>query len=343
MRRIIKNMIIQFIVSIIISIFIYNIMGIKVAAIIILAILLLLACIKPFILLLNKLVRKTNWYKAKVGDGVKFCKNIPLDLDICNLGSASGNYAFKYENTGLKGENWALRPQTLSYDYRVLKNYFSYLKEGATVLIPLCPLSSCIKDFEEDKYNYKYYSFLHPILILNFSQKIYDKVMNFIYKPFISSPVKSLIRIIKDIPVENVGVMSNEQLEVDALTFINNWKKQFLITDLDLPVSDENKDCMIYNINLLNNIISFCLERKLKPVIVIPPITKSLSSKLSEKFRENYIYTFVRNANIHHVNFLNYIDDESLTDDKLFFNSYFLNKKGQNLFTVKVLKDLTLI
>ena len=343
MRKMIKGVMLQGLGSVGIAIFVYIASGSMLKAVIIFSILLLLMMIKPVLLIMNKLTQRTNWYKKKIEDVTKFRKEIPLDLDICSLGSNSGKFAFDFENTGLKGENWALSPQTLSYDFRLLKNYFSYLKDGATVIIPLCPFSSCIKDFEDDKYNHKYYSFLHPILILNYSQLTSEKIMRFVNKPFQDLPLRSILRILRDVPAENNKVMDDESLEVDALNYINNWKQQFSISDLDAPVTAENKDCITYNTNLLNEMISFCLERNLKPVIVMPPMTRALSSKLSEVFRENYIYSFIREANINQVVFLNYFDDERFVDSKLYFNSYFLNQKGKKIFTSQVLNDLGLV
>lgn len=344
MKKMIKGVILQGLGSVGIAILVYIISGSIFKAVIIVSFFLLLVIIKPALLILNKLTQRTNWYKNQHEDELKFRKIIPLDLDICNLGSNSGKFAFDYEITGLKGENWAVGPQTLSYDFRVLKNYFSYLKEGATVLMPLCPFSSCIKDFEDDKVNYKYYSFLHPILILNYSKLTNEKVMHFMNKPFQSSPFKSMLRIVSDISTSNNKIMDAESLEVDACKFIGNWKQQFSISNLDAPVSAKNKDCIIYNTDLLKEMISFCVERNLKPVIVIPPVTRALSSKFSETFRENYIYSFIKEANTNQVVLLlNYFDDERFVDSNLYFNSYFLNPKGRKIFTSQVLSDLGLI
>ena len=137
--------------------------------------------------------------------------------------------------------------------------------------------------------------------------------------------------------------MDVESLEVNAYNFINNWKQQFSISDLDTPVSPKNKDCIVYNTNLLKEMISFCIERNLKPVIVIPPVTRALSSKFSETFRENYIYSFIKEANTNQVVFLNYFDDERFIDSNLFFNSFFLNLNGRKIFTSQVLSDLGLV
>jgi hypothetical protein len=301
--------------------------------------------IKPAILVLNKLAQRTNWYKNQLADGLKFHKHILFDLDICNLGSNSGKFAFSYEGTGLKGENWAVGPQTLSYDFRILKNYSSYLGDGATVLIPLCPFSACLKEYQDDAANYKYYSFLHPVLILNYSQHTKAAVMRFVNTPFQYSPLTAMKRLIKDVPASHdvllsINSMGVESLEEDAIKYIDAWKQEFKISDLDAPISEHNIDSMAYNINLLTEMISFCMERDLKPVLVLPPTTKALSSRFSEHFRETYIYSFIRSANTRHVPFLNYLDDVRFNDNELFLDSLLLNARGRKLFTAVVLNDL---
>lgn len=348
MRKIIKEILIQGFYALILAGVVYLIAKSLVISGFVAFTLLFLVMIKPVILVLNKLAQRTNWYKNQLADGLKFRKQILFDLDICNLGSNSGKFAFSYEGTGLKGENWAVGPQSLSYDFRVLKNYSSYLKEGATVIIPICLFSSCLKDYEDDAANYKYYSFLHPILILNYSQSMKEKVMRFVNTPFQSSPLTAIKRLIKDVPAANDIILSTnsmdvESLEKDAKKYLDAWKLEFSISDLDAPVSTKNRDCIAYNTNLLTEMISFCLERNLKPVIVLSPISKALNSKLSEEFRESYIYSFIRNANTKQVPFLNYLDNACFSDNGLFFNSLFLNAKGRKVFSTVVLNDLGLI
>ena len=310
--------------------------------------LLFLVMIKPVILIMNKLAQRTNWYRNQIADGLKFRKQIPFNLDICNLGSTSGKFAFSYEETGLKGENWAVGPQTLSYDFRILKNYSSYLKEGATVLFPLCPLSGCIKNYENDSANHKYYSFLNPILIVNYSHGTKEKLMKFINTPFNFSPLTAFKRLIRDVPATNDIMLSSssmdaESLEKDADKYWDSWKREFSISDLGSSTLEQNKECIAYNTNLLTEMISFCMERGLNPVIILPPITKSLSSKLTESFRESYIYPLVRNVCAPQATVLNYLDDGRFSDNELFLDSLFLNVKGRKVFTSVLMNDLGLI
>ena len=348
MRKVVKALMIQSCCVIIVACVVYLIVGSLVVSGMIAFTLLLLVMIKPVILIMNRLVQRTNWYQNQIADGLKFRKQISFNLDICNLGSNSGKFAFSYEGTGLNGENWAVGPQTLSYDFRVLKNYSSYLKEGAIVLIPLCPFSGCVKDYEDDSANHKYYSFLNPILILNYSPSTRDKVMQFVNTPFQFSPLTAIKRLIKDVPATNDIMLSSNSMDVvsldnDANKYIDSWKREFAISDLDAPVSERTKQNISYNTNLLKEMISFCLERDLEPVIILPPTTKALSSKLSESFRESYIYPIVRNDYAQRVPFLNYFDDALFSDNDLFYNSVLLNAKGRKVFTAVVMKELGLI
>jgi len=344
MREKLKLIFIECICSLVIAVIVYIVLKSIIWAVVIFLILVALIMIQPVLLVLNKLIKRTNWYKSQLADGWKFRKDISCELDLCNLGSNSGNYAFDYESTGLKAENWAVGPQTLSYDFRVLKNYFSYLKEGATVLIPICPFSGCIKDFEEESVNYKYYSFLHPKMILSYSKNTNKKVMRLVNTPFQQSPFTSLKRLIRDIPLVDTQkeLIDENLMEIDAESWMKSWKNQFQISDLDAPVSERNQDCIKYNIRLLTDMITFCLDRNLHPVVILPPVSKALNSKFSETFRENYIYSFVREAIHDSIPFLDYFNDRQFLDSSLYFDALFMNKKGGKLFTKQVLNDLHL-
>lgn len=301
-------------------------------------------------LFVNKWLRNTNWYKNqfigtdKFVAGAKYRTNTTRNYDVANVGSQSGTFAFAYEHSGLKGANWAAGSESLSYNFRVLKNYFSFLKDGGTVILTMTPFGFCLKDYEDDKLNTRYYLYLDPKSIVNYSSRKHHLRIKY---PLLSSPIEAIKRLIRDVPADNrlsltTNPMSPGEIEEDAVKWINGWKRQFSISEFDAPVSEHNRDCIDYNTNLLTEMISFCLERNLKPVIVLPPTTKALSSKFSESFCESYIYSIIRNANTHQVPFLNYLVDARFSDNELFFNSFFLNTKGREMFTQTVLSDLNL-
>lgn len=312
---------------------------------------LLVVFAKYSFLFANKWFLNTNWYKNQFVDtdkfvaGAKYRTNTTRNYDVGNVGSQSGWFAFDYEDSGLTGANWAAGSESLSYNFRVLKNYFSYLRDGGTIIFTMTPFGFCLKDYADDKLNTRYYLYLDRTSIIGYSRLKYVSRIKY---PLLSSPIQALKRLIRDVPADNrlsltTNSMSPEEIEEDAARWIRGWKRQFSISELDAPVSEHNRDCIAYNTNLLNEMISFCLERNLKPVIVLPPTTKALSSKFSEKFCESYIYSIIRNANTHQVPFLNYLDDARFSDNELFFNSFFLNAKGRKVFTQTVLSDLKIV
>lgn len=315
------------------------------------ATILLLVFIKNSFLVVNKRFQNTNWYKNKfIGtdkfiNGEKYRTNTTRNYDIANVGSMSGTFAFDYEDSGIIGLNWSAGSESLSYNFRVLKNYFSFLKDGGTIIFTITPFGFCLKDYADDKLNTKYYLYLDPKSIINYSRFKYFFRIKY---PLFSWPIEAIKRLIKDVPADNLffltrNPMSSEEIEKDALRWINSWKKQFSIPELNGPISESNLDNIAYNTNLLKEMISFCLERNLQPVMVLPPTTKALASKFSGYFCESYIYSIIRNSNTHQIPFLNYLNDTRFADTELFVNSFFLNAKGRKIFTQTVLKDLKIV
>ena len=288
----------------------------------------------------NKIIRRTQWYDRYWNGVQKFWYLNRFNLDVVNLGSNSGKYAFDYEGLPVSGMNWAIGSQSLVHDFNILKNYFSYLKAGATVIISLCPFSSLVSKYTKTT-NLKYYTFLHPATILDFDEKERIKALKIKQSPIREMPLFCIKHTVKEVVKYFVHKPSPAcDMEKNAATFIDSWKKQFGIEDLDAPLSGQHCKEQENRIQVLKEMIVFCRERDLKPVLVIPPVHPSLRKRLSAHCRENYIYSFIRKANVQHVPFLDYMDDERFNDDKCFLNSFFMSKEGAKMFTKTILEDL---
>ena len=129
----------------------------------------------------------------------------------------------------------------------------------------------------------------------------------------------------------------------NAVWFINMWKKQFGISDLNSPLSAKHAAEQEQKALLLSEMIEFCLERNLRPILVIPPIHSELYQLFSPEFKRNYIYSFIQKSNSRNIPFLNYMNDERFQNDKFFSNSFFMSQLGAKQFTGTILKDLKLI
>lgn len=300
--------------------------------------------------ILNKIKNKaisylshSSWYDAYWGGVTKFWYNMTFNIDVVNLGSNSGKYAFSYERLKLIGQNWAIGPQSLQHDFNILKNYFSYLKQGAVVFITLCPFS-CLKTVYNKQHNLKYYTFLHPATIIDFDESERVKALTIKSNPVKAIPWVCIRQILKSIimrclPKRQSYIDYNEH----ASYFIDMWQKQFNIENLNAPLNDKHRQEQEERSRLLSEMIDFCIEREIKPVLVIPPVHPSLSSKLSGEFRQNYIYDFVAKSNSKNVPFLDYMDDKRFSKDGYFRNSFFMNGLGAKNFTNVVLEDIGIL
>lgn len=306
----------------------------------------------------NSIIKKTQWYRNLFVDydyqiypgNIWYRAHDERNFDIVALGSSGAKWAFDFESAGVKGMNWANQPQTLLEDYNLLRHYHSILHKGSYVIITIMPFSGLNKETGlMDAIKYTRLDYQGEAI----QPHKYKEARKYTEKPILlgKPAVKAIIRYILRKEPKNNSVMqaragnnpmTNEQLEANALGFITGWKKQFGISDFEAPLTQRNLEGRNYRINLMRELVDFCTERGYKPVYVIPPVTEHLSKYYTAKFQETYIYSFLRDVD-RDVMLLDYSKDKTLADDALYFNSFFMNKKGATIFTGRVLKDLGLI
>ena len=290
--------------------------------------------------ILSRIVRQTNWYQNVVfQDCAKFWNISDYQIDVVNLGSNSAKYGFDYSECNIVGYNWAMGPQSLMMDLKILQCYYSYLKPGATVLIPLCPFS-CLVGYDYSYFSDKYYSVLNhsQIPYYNIHKRVlmYDIRMN----PYKYIPLYEIVKAI----LLKLWFWKKKNIhcdfKMDSLRFVNAWKEQFFIKDFEEEWSLLNKNSYEESKEILHSIVDFCVRYGFNPVIVLPPISKELREHFSKNALERCVTNYVRETVGDKVLFLNYIDDASFNDNSLFMNSYFLNTKGAKRFTNTLIQEL---
>ena len=292
----------------------------------------------------NRLVRRSYWYRENYFGGAdKFWRFNTFNLDVLNTGSNSGKYAFNYDGLPVKGFNMALGPQSLEHDFNILKNYFSYLHEGAKVLITLCPFS-CLHSKYGSAARRKYYTFLHPATIDGFDDAERLDVLRFMENPIKTKPTMC----IKFVAREIAGMLLDRRsCAVDyaqsAQTFIDGWKTQFGILDLDAPLSLQHIAQMSQRACVLRDMIDFCTTRSFEPILIIPPMHPALSMRLTEEFRDNYIYDFLRKVNRPGVQFMDDMTIPGFERDENFANALFLSEIGARKYTKIILDRVGLV
>lgn len=296
--------------------------------------------LKKIIGLFNSVIKRLDWYNNVVfPDCKKFWNHKEFDLDIVNLGSSSAKYGFDYSEANVKAANWAMAPQSFVGDLAILQNYCSYLKPNATVIIPLCPFSSL--GGGNDDLSDKYYTIVRPISIPHASLKRRNAIIDIENRPLLYYPIIAMISDVKHLLFGKKKTIITD-LETDADNWIASWKKEFSIYNLHNSFALINKDRFNDSVIALKSILSFCVNHDFKPVIVIPPMTRHLSLKFDDTIRKRFIYDFIQDANIVDARVLDYINHPILSVDVNFMNSFLINKRGANLLTKQVIKDLAL-
>ena len=291
--------------------------------------------------LINMLYKNTNYFKNQFIQVEKF-KNVPYNLEIINTGSSYAKYGFDYDYTSLKGFNFGLQPQSLSYDFKILKQYTPNLKKDCIILITLPDLVFGFLDYDNDNNNTKYYNFLDTKEIIHYSK---FKYLTRIIFPIIAAK-RNIRYILKDVKKDDSfnqseNLMTEEQVEKDALLRVEGWKKQFgLDSTITCNYPKELKNMFSVTTELLSKMIDYCLDNELKPVLIIPPTSKIINDMLSNKFMEECLYNNIKNSNIKGVPVLDYLYDERFEDYKLYINSDMLNKTGREKLTKTVIDDI---
>ena len=288
------------------------------------------------LIILNALYKRTNAFQNQFIDITKFQSLKDEDcFDIVNLGSNHPKFAFDYSEAGVKGMNWAVGPQTFMYDFAILKKYKKHLNAGAKVIIPVCPLKFFLLDTQRNNL-VKYYRVFskHEMPNYDIKQKISEYTL-----PVFRYPAR-VKRIIRDVGTDNKlsltkNPMNKEQIAKDATFWIEGcWNPEFNIDVANMTsLSKTNQKSIEGNIRILSEMIQYCLDNNLQPILTILPVTKELSSKFPENFIQQNILRYINESNKHGIPVLNYLKDERFVSLDLYINSFFMNAVGRKYFT----------
>lgn len=112
-------------------------------------------------------------------------------------------------------------------------------------------------------------------------------------------------------------------------------------TQVDSLLASKEKYEIEFDINtsiLLERFIKECKNNHIALTLVYPP--EHIKGQLFVSNRHEAIYIFEALAKKYNIPFLNYSDDELCYKKEFFYNASHLNKRGSQLFTEKLAKDL---
>lgn len=306
--------------------------------------------------LLNKALKQTNWYKNVFVYTKQMCSNagyrdyLIRNLDIVNMGSTPARFAFHYDN--ILGENWSTGNQGKDMDLEILKFRHSFIKRGGTVLLPIVPFTSVagfLKKYRPEYLGVKYYAKFAQVLDFSQVHKIPEcrNAVKWIQYPLFYD-FRSIKYLFSDEEPDcrlsiNEQPLMKPQLIEDARHMIESWLKEFNMSSLDDSLSVELKEGFDISVRKMQEIIDFLIERELKPVIILPPMSKPLQEYFTPSIKQKLIYDYIAKINRPNVVFLDYSLSTEYQKPELYFTSLFMNMRGRKLFTKQVLKDLNMI
>lgn len=258
-------------------------------------------------------------------------------LDVVNLGSTTGKFAFDWSGSGVRGGNFATAPQCGTYDFALLKKYKMFLAPGAVVLMTLCPFSClCSSDFPmpEARWYAKYYALLDREEMTYYDPKTALRVWTAlnVVRPNWCGEVK------KSVASTDSHASNIDEREARVAQLGKAWMTQFNLVDLSRPVPVEKAEAVIWNVKVYRQMIDWCRVNGFKPVFVMPPLATEFDRLLTDEFYKHYVDEFMVLINRSDVPYYDYSHASQFRDrnPSLFFDGFCLNKKGRELFTKEI-------
>ncbi|MEN6637151.1 MAG: hypothetical protein ABFC56_14960 [Clostridiaceae bacterium] len=254
-------------------------------------------------------------------------RNAPAKIDIGNLGNSHGQSAFIYtDHPELSALNMANGSQDLAQDERVLENYIDRFNKGSRLYIPvtypsLFSDSTTRSDFLS--LNRRYYYFLPPRLILDFSWREWISVK----LPGLFVPSWRATHWKKDEFVE-AGEQTADMIDVkdDALNAVERHILDF-----------EKDGTYVLNqtaIVSLEQIVSVCKAHSVTPILITTPFLREYNDLVPAEFlavQQSFLKNFAADQQIEYLDFSR--DARFQDRHDLFLNSDHLNDTGGLYFT----------
>ena len=308
-------------------------------------------CAIMIFIVLNKLVKKTNWWNNNTALSKQFVSNngyrsnLQCNYEIVNVGSNPARFAFFYED--IRGQNWSSGTQGLDMDLEVLRFYHSFMKQGATVILPIVAFSSVsgyLNRYPSGKHYLAKFASILDGLQIKYHPKFKD-LCSYMQYPLLYN-FSALRYLVKDTEPDRRLDISEQpmqaiEMEENARWWIEKcWKPEFNIRSLDEPLTKELQEGRDVSILMMCNMIEFLRERGYKPFIVSLPMSAALCAYFTPQAYETYIRSFIRIFEQMGIPCLDYTYDIRFTKHEYYFNALFMNLKGRKVFTRQVLEDI---
>lgn len=258
------------------------------------------------------------------------------EVHIGNLGSSHGVCDFDYSALSERGFlcfNFANTSQTFNYDHAVLQEYGHYMSPGSILFIPVSYFSfnnEVINDAEAEAMSLRYYHFLSPQNIPD-----YDLYIDIVaHRLPILSAGEDILKLLPDLNLSLTAFAAEDGINPDDYV---RWGQERYSRHFD------NKDeyFLPERTNELNDIIHYCQEHEITPVLITPPFTGYYRELISEDFLQEFQEKVTAIARDTGVSYYDYSHDERFYDNLIYFSdSDHLNEQGATYFMEVLMEEI---
>lgn len=290
---------------------------------------------------LDDRIKKSQWYHT-IFPHLSSFENIKRNSDIICLGSTPARYSIDFANTNVIGSNLAVLPETVFYDFQVLKNYHSFLKKEGVVMLVLCPFTllkdKYTVDNGNDNYlNIRYYPILHRAMIDNYKPELFDK--------WVEHPKKMGFKVIFKSFMPSFLINRREKQITNALELkkhadsrVERWMQEFGLKSLTWnDCSSQIKKSVTDNISIYKNMVEFVKERNYKIVFVVPPFSKELTDLLPQEFVESSLLSPLNELGVPVISYWNIPEWQR---KEYFRDSFTMSPIGRKKLTIDIINYL---
>lgn len=258
-------------------------------------------------------------------------------VQVGNLGSSHGAYNFDYTplmEHGLSCFNFANTSQSFDYDYAVLKEYGSYMTPGSVMFIPVSYFSfnnEVVNADEAEAMSVRYYHCLSPKNIPDYDPFI-DLITNRL--PILSAG-EDIVKLFPNLQLSITAFASESEIDVDA--FAARAQERY-----SRHFDNKEEYFLPERIEDLYNIINYCKESDITPVLVTTPFSKYYRDLVPEDFLREFNETVTAIADDTGVSYYDYSYDARFRGNlNYFMDADHLNAEGALYFMQILTEEVT--
>lgn len=266
-----------------------------------------------------------------------FMNTVYNNIQISSIGSSHGEYSFYFEEltkqSGYECFNFAMSSQTYNYDYAILSMYKKNLADNGLMFIPVSYFSfnnEIINETEKEFLSAKYYTFLSPKYVPDYD--LYVDLVTHIF-PVLTAG-EDITKIFPKLSLKASAAEAPYVPTPEEFTQKGNSRYERHFADKEdffLPERIDN----------LYDIIDFCRQKGITPVLITTPYTTYYSGLVSDLFKQEFYSTINTIAESTGTSYYDYSEDTRFSDHLEYFSDAdHLNGDGSILFMDTIQKEI---